>query len=113
MRLIKTYGGHFESFISGLSPDQRKKIHYGLLLLKKLDRIPQKYVKHIRDGIYELRTEYAGNIFRTFFFFDQGNIVVLLNGFQKKTQKTPKKEIEKAIRLKEEYYETKNRQYNP
>ena len=108
MRLIKTYGGHFESFVNGLTSEQRKKIHYGLLLLKKLDRIPQKYVKHIKDGIYELRTEYEGNIFRTFFIFDEGNIVVLLNGFQKKTKKTPKKEIDKAIRLKEEYYGAKN-----
>ena len=74
---------------------------------KNARRIPTKFVKYIRDGIYELRTEYSGNIFRVFFLFDDGNVVVLLNGFQKKTQKTPEKEIEMAIRIKNEYYADK------
>ena len=69
-----------------------------------------KFVKHLRDGIYELRTEYSGNIYRVFFIFDQGNIVVLFNGFQKKTQKTPQNEIEKAIKIKEAYYADKQSQ---
>lgn len=88
-----------------LSQEQRKKINYGLLLLKNVDRLPTKFVKYIEDGIYELRTEFEGNIFRTFFIFDEGNLVVLFNGFQKKTQKTPRSEIEKAKRIKEQYYE--------
>jgi phage-related protein len=64
----------------------------------------------VRDGIYELRTEYGGNIYRVFFIFDEGNIVVLFNGFQKKSQKTPQGEIEKAIRIKEVYYADKQSQ---
>jgi len=85
------------------------KINYGLLLLKSVDRLPAKFVKYIEEGIYELRTEFDGNTFRTFFIFDNGNLVVLFNGFQKKTQKTPRGEIEKAKRIKEEYYGRKRK----
>lgn len=67
-------------------------------------------MKLVRDGIYELRTEYSGNIYRVFFIFDEGNIVVLFNGFQKKTQKTPQGKIEKAIKIKEAYYADKQSQ---
>lgn len=84
-----------------------KKVKYGLLLLKCLDKIPTKFVKYVRDDIYELRTEYNGNVFRVFFIFDNGNIVVLFNGFQKKTRKTPENEIERAIKIKKDYYADK------
>lgn len=93
-----------------LTPKEQEKIQYGLLLLKTQDRLPFKFVKLIRDGIYELRTEYGGNIFRVFFIFDEGHIVVLFNGFQKKSQKTPINEIDKAIRIKEAYYADKQSQ---
>ena len=63
-----------------------------------------------KDGVYELRTEYGGNIYRVFFIFDDGQIVVLFNGFQKKAQKTPANEIEKAIKIKEAYYADKQSQ---
>ena len=105
MRRVVTFGGYFESFMEGLTIEQQRKIQYGLLLLKSVDRLPSKFVKHLKDGLYELRTEYEGNIFRTFFIFDQGNLVVLFNGFQKKTQRTSRAEIEKAKRIKQEYYE--------
>ena len=78
-------------------------------LLESGGRVNGKYVKYLRDGIFELRTEYEGNIYRVFFIFDDGNIVVLFNGFQKKTQKTPKGELERAIRIKEEYYAEKSK----
>lgn len=103
-RRIVTYGGYFERFMETLSAKQQQKIKYGLLLLKTQDRLPAKFVKFIRDGLYELRTEYNGDIFRVFFIFDDGKIVVLFNGFQKKTQKTPKSEIDKALQIKEAYY---------
>lgn len=106
-RKIITYGGYFEAFMSCLTEKEQEKIQYGLLLLKTLDRISKKFVKSIKDGIYELRTEYNGNIYRVFFIFDEGNIVVLFNGFQKKTQKTPIAEIEKALKIKEAYYADK------
>jgi putative addiction module killer protein len=109
-RKIKTYGGYFESFMDTLSEKEQHKIQYGLDLLKTQDRAPVKFVSHIRDGLYELRTEYGGNIYRVFFIFDDGNIVVLFNGFQKKTQKTPKGEIKKALTIKQEYYADKQSQ---
>lgn len=70
--------------------------------------MPTKFMKLIDDGLYELRIEYQGNIYRIFFCFDEGNIIILFNAFQKKTQKTPKKEIETAKRLRKEYYGSKN-----
>ena len=93
--------------MSQLGERVQEKIHYGLLLLKTQNRISTKFVKAIREGLFELRTEYAGNIYRVFFIFDDGQIVVLFNGFQKKTQKTPNSEIEKALKIKEAYYADK------
>ena len=93
-----------------LTEKEQEKVLYGLLLLKSQGRLPKKFVKHIQDGIYELRTEYGGNIYRVFFIFDEGRIVVLFNGFQKKTQKTPQGVIEKAIKIKEAYYADKQSQ---
>lgn len=87
-----------------LTEKAQEKILYGLLLLKTQDRLSAKFVKYIRDELYELRTEYNGNIYRVFFIFDKWQIVVLFNGFQKKTQKTPNNEIEKALKIKEAYY---------
>ena len=109
-RKIKTYGGYFEAFMDTLTEKEQEKIQYGLLLLKTQDRLPSKFVRHLRDGIYELRTCYAGNIYRVFFIFDEGNIVVLFHGFQKKTQKTPPAEIDKAIQIRKEYYADKQSQ---
>ena len=103
-RKIRTYGRYFEAFMATLTEKEQEKVQYGLLLLKTQDRLPGKFVKFIRDGLYELRTEYSGNIYRVFFIFDEGAIVVLFNGFQKKTQKTPPTEIEKALKIKEAYY---------
>jgi phage-related protein len=72
---------------------------------------PQTYLKHLEgtDGLYEIRVSSGSNIFRIFCFFDQGQLVILLNGFQKKTQKTPKSEIERAEKLKTKYYEDKQK----
>lgn len=71
------------------------------------DKIPYHYIKYLRDDIYEFRVNYGTNEFRLLFIYDGDTIVVLLNCFKKKTQKTLKSEIDKAIRLKEEYYEQK------
>lgn len=110
-RTIITFGNYFDDFLKSLSEKEREKVDYGLVLLKTQDRLPVKFVKHIKEGLYELRTEYNGNIYRVFFIFDEGKIVVLFNGFQKKSQKTPVNEITKALKIKEEYYEYK-RQYD-
>ena len=103
-RKIRTYGGYFEKFMQSLSDKVQEKIQYNLLMLKTVERLSEKVVKHLEDGIYELRTRYDGNTYRVFFIFDEGNIVVLFNGFQKKSQKTPKKELEQAKKIKEAYY---------
>jgi len=109
-RKIITYGGYFESFKETLTEKTKDKIDYCLLLLRTQDRIPVKFISLIRNGLYELRVEYNGNIYRVFFIFDNDNIVVLFNGFQKKTQKTPPEEITKALQIKKEYYADKRSQ---
>lgn len=74
-------------------------------MIEELKKVPETYLKHIEttDGLYEIRVQMGGNIFRIFCFFDKGQLIVLANGFQKKTQKTPSKEIKKAIQIKNEY----------
>jgi phage-related protein len=93
-----------------LTDKEQDKVQYALLLLKKQNKVSIKFVKHIQDGLYELRIAYNGNIYRVFFIFDEGNIVVLSNGFQKKTQKTPENEINVAVKIKEAYYADKQSQ---
>lgn len=108
-RKIIAYGNHFTEFVSSLKEYESRKIFYVLDMLKAQNRVTSKFVKHIRDGLYELRIEYASNIYRIFFCFDSGNLVVLFHGFQKKTKKTPPREIEKALNLMKEYYESKSK----
>lgn len=110
MSRIKTYGGYFQSFMQTLDEKIQRKIDYALQQLKTQERLSTKFVKAVRDGLFELRIEYNSNIYRVFFIFDEGQIVVLFNGFQKKTQKTPKQAIEKALRIKEAYYADKQPQ---
>jgi phage-related protein len=86
------------------------KLDYIISLLATEDRMPVKFIRFIRNGLFELRMNYNGNIYRVFFIFDEDTIVVLFNGFQKKTQKTPIKEIEKALKIKEAYYGDKQSQ---
>jgi len=106
-RKIITYGGYFERFKETLLPKVSIKLDYIISLLETNDRVPRKFIGYIRDGLFELRMEFDGNIYRVFFIFDEGQIVVLFNGFQKKTQKMPQNEIEKALRIKETYYADK------
>lgn len=106
-RKIQAYGSYFQEFLSSIGDDVKKKVFYVLDMLKTGEMISEKFVKKLRDDIYELRVKVGSNIYRVFFIFDKGNIVVLFHGFQKKTQKTPQNELEKAIRLKNEYYEQK------
>ena len=108
-REIIAYKGYFKEFFDRLDTGTQDKILYVLMLLQTQDRIPLKVMKLIEEGLYELRIEYQSNIYRIFFCFDEGRIVILFNGFQKKTEKTPKKEIEKAKILRKEYYGSKNK----
>ena len=107
MRKIITYGGYFEEFYSSLTVREQQKVDYIISLLETQDHFPQKFVKHIVGDLYELRIMWNGNIYRVFFIFDEGNVVVLFSGFQKKTNKTPVSEINKAINIKEAYYADK------
>lgn len=112
-RKIIAYKHYFADFMKSIGIAEAKKILYVLDMLKTKERISAKFIKSIRDGLYEIRAEYAGNIYRVFFIFDDGNIIILFNGFQKKTQKTPENEINKAMKLKEEYYGTKGNKQRP
>lgn len=103
-RRILVYKDYFLTFYRALEAGAQKKIDYVLDVLKMQDRVSEKFVKYIKDGLYEIRASYNGNIYRAFFIFDEGNIVMLFNGFLKKTQKTPSKEIDRALELKKEYY---------
>lgn len=105
LRKIITFGGYFEEFMESLDKKTQEKIDYALGLLRIQHKVSKKFVKALRDGLFELRVEWESNIYRVFFIFDNGNIVVLFNVFQKKSQKTPNQEIEKAIKIKQAYYE--------
>ena len=104
-RKITFYKNYFQDFFSKQNKKVKAKIVWTFDLVEDLQRVPERYLKHIdnTDGLYEIRVQLASDIFRIFCFFDQGQLVVLANGFQKKTQKTPKKEIEIALKIKAEY----------
>lgn len=104
-RTIIFYKDYFEEFFVKQKEKVKKKIIWTFDLIEDTQRVPETYLKHLEstDGLYEIRVQQGSDIFRIFAFFDKGNLVVLANGFQKKTQKTPKQEIEKALKIKEEY----------
>jgi len=108
-REIRFYENHFKDFYLKQSLAVRKKIDWTLLILKTTRIVPEKFLKHLTntDGLWEVRISAGSGIFRLFCFFDEGNLIILLNGFQKKTQKTPTNEIKKAERLKQKYLEGK------
>ena len=110
-RKIIFHKEYFLDFYRTLDDKVKAKIQYVFELIKQVDRVPEKFLVPISggDGLFEIRIEYQSNIYRVFCCFDEGRIVVLFNGFQKKTQKTPKEEIERAVRLKKEYFELKKR----
>lgn len=103
---------YFWDFFNAQTERVKDKIDYVLFLVTVADRIPTKFFKQLtgQDGLFEIRIEFESNIFRVFCCFDEGNIVVLFNGFQKKSQKTPNEEIEKAARIKQEYFELKKKE---
>ncbi|CAN1502951.1 COG4679 Phage-related protein [Flavobacteriaceae bacterium] len=109
IRQIIYYEGYYLDFFNAQKEEVRKKLNWTLQLISIQDRIPEKFFKHITgsDALFEIRVEVGSDIFRVFSFFDKGNLVILVNGFQKKTQKTPKAEIKMAEKLKKEYLETK------
>lgn len=104
-RTIIFYKDYFEDFFVKQRDKVKDKIIWTFDLIEELQRVPETYLKNIKDseGLYEIRVQQAGDIFRIFCFFDQGQLVVLANGYQKKSQRIPKQEIKKAKKIKEDY----------
>ena len=111
VREVIAYKNYFEDFLLAQPIKVQDKIYKVIEIIETYERVPTKYLKAIvgAQGLYEARIKLSSNIWRVFCFFDEGKLVILLNGFTKKTQKTPKREIDKAINLMSSYYEDKNR----
>jgi len=109
IREVIAYKNYFVDFLTKQPIKVQNKIFKIIEAIETLERIPTNYLKLITgtNGLYEARIQLGSDIWRVFCFFDKGKLVILLNGFQKKTQKTPENEIEKAIILMKEYYESR------
>ncbi len=110
-REIRFYKKYFINFYLEQNLVVQEKIEYVFKVIRTVDRVPLKFLKNIEgtDGLYEIRVKYRNEIFRIFCCFDESKIVILFNGFQKKAQRVPKNEIERALKLKKEYFDRKNR----
>jgi phage-related protein len=110
LRKLIFFRTYFQDFVDSLPKKVQEKIGYVLFAVTVAPRIPIKFFRHIvgTDGLYEIRVEFESNIYRIFCCFDRGNLVVLFNGFRKTSQKTPKSEIDKALKIKEEYFQRKS-----
>lgn len=110
IRTVTFYKDYFIEFFVKQREKVQDKITWTLELIEHLEKIPETYLKHLEntDGLYEIRIKQGSDIFRIFCFFDKGKLIILANGFQKKEQKTPKKEIEKALKIKKEYESENN-----
>ncbi len=108
-REVRFYKHYFSEFYAEQNEKTRRKIAQTLVWLQTTERLPTSILRSIEgsNGLFEVRIEYGGNIFRIFCCFDKGAIIVLFNGFQKKTKKTPKQEIARAKKLMEEYFKEK------
>ncbi|MCR4880879.1 MAG: type II toxin-antitoxin system RelE/ParE family toxin [bacterium] len=108
-RKITFYNDHFVTFYTAQKENVRRKINQVLKLVETQEKIPQKFFRSIEtvENLFEVRVEMESNIYRIFCCFDKGNLVVLFNGFQKKSQKTPPDQIARAERLKNEYFKEK------
>ena len=108
-RSIIFFENQFIEFYQMQDQKVKDKIQYVFELIRQVDQVPEKFLKHLTgtNWLYEIRIDYQSNIFRIFCCFDQGKLVVLFNGFQKKTQKTLRKEVEKAEKLMQDYFNNK------
>jgi len=109
VRQVVVYANYFKDFKKTLSREALRKIYQVFIYIMTLEQVPEKFLKAITGvrGLFEIRVEEGGNIYRIFCCMDEGNLVILFNGFQKKTERTPNSEIEKALKIKREYYESK------
>jgi len=108
-RQIIFHGQYFQEFFVRQNEKVREKIGYVFQVVRTVSKIPEKFLKHLEgtDGLYEIKVEVGTDIFRIFCCFDKGNLVVLFNAFQKKSQRIPKQEIALAEKLKKDYFEQK------
>jgi phage-related protein len=113
VRQVIYFKHYFREFFDSQTENVKSKIDYVLFLISVAERIPKKFFKYMEgtDGLFEIRIEFESNIYRVFCCFDEGNLVILFNGFQKKSQKTPKNEIDKALKIKNEYFDNKNKKH--
>lgn len=111
VREVIAFKNYFEDFLLAQPKKVQDKIFKIIEAIETLERVPSSYLKFMSgtEGLYEARIQLGSNIWRVFCFFDNDKLVILLNGFQKKTQKTPKNEIDKALRLMTEYYSQKSK----
>ena len=111
IRHIFYYKHYFLEFFDEQTKDVQRKFNWTLELIATINHVPKKYFQHMEGtvGLYEIRVEVGSNIFRAFAFFDEGQLIVVANSFQKKTQKTPKNEIELAKKIKKEYFNEKDK----
>ena len=114
VRQLVVFEDHFKEFRKTLDKEALKKLYQVLTLIMKVEVVPIRFLKAIRGrkGLYEIRSEFEGDIYRVFCCFDEGNLVILFNGFQKKTQKTPVEQLDKAEALMKKYYEQKSNKNN-
>jgi phage-related protein len=108
-RQVFYFKNYYLEFFEKLKPEVKKKFNWTLMLIETIDRVPEKYFKHLTgtSGLYEVRVEVGSEIYRVFSFFDKGQLIILVNGFQKKSQKTPTNELELAEKLKKQYFNEK------
>lgn len=111
-RQIIYFKDYFLDFFDQQTEKVKEKIDHVLFVVTVADRIPQKFFQYLEgtNGLYEIRVEFQGNIYRIFCCFDEGQVVVLFNGFQKKSQKTPFGELDKAVKIMNEYFDEKLKQ---
>ena len=112
VRQIIYYKKYFFDFFNQLATKVKEKIDHVLFVVTVAERVPMKFFQHLEgtDGLYEIRVEFQNNIFRIFCCFGEGQVIVLFNGIQKKSQKTSKGEIERALKIKTEYFDEKQKQ---
>lgn len=111
VREVVEFENHFSEFLKKQPVKVQDKIFKIIEAIETLERVPSNYLKMLvgTNGLYEARIQLGSDIWRVFCFFDKGKLVILLNGFTKKTQKTPKNEIEKALQLMQKSYHTKKK----
>ncbi len=109
VREVVLFKRYFDDFFDKQPRKVQEKLYWSIKVLRTVAEIPKNHLKKLAgtDGLMEMRTQFGGNIYRVVCFFDEGKIVVLINGFQKKSEKTPQSEIDRALRIRDEYYAEK------